>query len=412
MSNKKAIKAISSYIERILVEYTDKEHTLSVTDICRKLRQLYGIDKSDDYVRECLDALDQFYKTDAAYKVMHTENYKDNEITIGIEAPEQISIHPNYVMHCNQSGNGRNSKKRYYVTHSRIHKRELRHMISLLCDTSATSSSKAFIQKLVADRSYAERKELTRHIDTSEDKTSEAQLLEQVLSSVEFINDVIDTADQKRELLSFRYLSHKTMNDHRTTLARPSLKETIETTYVDMVPYWVAFEDGFYYLYCKKLGYTDKVFVVIRIDRIKPGTLQKAQLKDKRRWPKAYSERQHQAQEQARASVQRIPDERIIHVTLRCHDNNEKKYIIESFSNKREFAMTSANEFSFYVSFDGMKYWALKHVRSCEVVSPKNLRRAIIDKIEHNHYGIAAAQSESELCGKEKYARNARKIYL
>lgn len=381
MGRKPAVKGLPLYVERILLEFTDEGegHTLSVAEIKNCLNELYDISVDAASIRDTITALKDFYDSKAnktALEHLHKRYCKDANVEHTFGQTKSLDT----VYELEEAGlqdddraikaagiSAKNSKKLYHLVNEKLELGSLKHIIALLNRASHAGNTKNLVDDLLATRSYYERISLRKDaIKVTDGQESVGLKLQTTLFNIE----VIESAIRQHHLIDFSYRGG-------------------DSNYIDMVPYHVDLDDGYYYLYCKKLGNRKKDLLSMRVDEI--DNLKVKELEDARRWPGNYEAMQEKARIWLRGSINRMPpnkDKKLVLVTLRCHSKADEKYVLDNFGDKEEFRKLGESDYQFKASFDGMKYWVLKHVSSYEVVKPLELREAIINEIKNNCYGL------------------------
>lgn len=398
MGRKPAIKELPLLVERILLEYTDedKDHSLSVTEIRKKLMEVYGVDVVDDSVRGALDALEKYYARDelaVPYELQvetlptrekdSRDSHELREETPGGDSRDTASVKV-----------APNKKKLYYIGSRYIERSTLEHVVGLVRQSPLAEDSKAVVDELLAMRSCYERKALKPEDTPSEGAAeSRGRKLESVLYDTGEIEKVIrhnnEDEGQKKQVLDFKYMVWKEQEEN----GQKTYKEVAELR-ENMVPYLVSRDEGYLYLYCRQLRTTLNRFSLIRIEKI--SELVVKELEDGRNWPKNYEKWREEAKKQAMTAINRMPSSNIVRVTLKCHDKATEKYVYDNFGRNPGFERDPSSDgvYHFDVSFDGMKIWVLKHVQHYEVIDPPELREAIINELKENCYGLKLVEEK------------------
>lgn len=398
-------KDLPLYIERILLEYTDDQNSMSVNEITKKLSECYGIEYSKDTVLRTL-------------KAMQGGGYqKPNK-----ECSASSSLNPRYCI-LNSSDAGKttaaNSKGLYYAKRLQTNQSYISHLVNLVKASSSYESSEVAIDGVLADSSVYERGRIENGGLSSGHKSIVD--LETALVNAEDLTEAI----KSNKAVSFGYLGN----------GKPSM-EKIEYA----LPLYIGFDDGYYYLVILAKNFNNKsrvyqkrmLYRVLRVDWICPNTIEcevpsgdlkrsvaKAAKRLKEDYPHILEESdvrkqddlvdvlRHGARWYFDCSVNRMPSVDIVEaVTLRCESKKPIGSIRNTFNGRLEELSMEGAEHPEYrvtnVSFDGMKKWALKWVADVEVVAPQELRDAIVKDIKQSAYAFAINNEHEHDSAKER----------
>lgn len=363
----KAVTDIKGYknlcclcIEKILLEYTnyDKEldvalSELSVSEVQTKLSELYSIKVGDDFVRDCLNALHDFYSwcNQQLCEEGLTNILSD---TILHKAPDDDG---------GETPDG-NKKRRYSISHA-LSKSEVEHLARQCRNRGDLANPEQVIEALAAIIGDSDRKGI---------KEATLDPMRQFLTGMLKTKDVIDQAIRSRQTVSFKY------------------SDSGER--VDYCPFCTGQDDGYYYMVAKAkttrkstyLGKPNK-FRVFRIDLISDA---KASGVANNVIEKQYIKLQEEAESFLASSVNRMPSVDVDDVYVKCLKESKESYLERKFSDHGcERLRTNEGELVYHiagVSLAGMKAWALGWLDCFEIVWPPKLREDIIETIKKNVY--------------------------
>lgn len=362
----KAITDIKGYknlcclcIEKILLEYTNYDkgldialNELSVSEVQTKLLELYSIDVKDDFVRDLLNALHDYYS-------WCNQQLCEEGLT---------NIFSDTILHKTPDDDGEttkgNKKRRYSISHA-LSKSEVEHLARQCRNRGDLANPEQVIEALAAIIGDSDREGIK---EVTLDPTR------QFLTGMLKTKDIIDQAIRSRQTVSFKY------------------SDSGER--VDYCPLCTGQDDGYYYMVAKAkttrkstyLGKPNK-FRVFRIDLISDA---KASGVANNVIEKQYVKLQEEAESFLASSVNRMPSVDIDDVYVKCLKESKESYLERKFSDHGcEKLRTNEGDLVYRitgVSLPGMKAWALGWLDCFEIVGPPELRKDIIETIKKNVY--------------------------
>lgn len=362
----KAITDIKGYkhlcclcIEKILLEYTNYDkgldialNELSVSEVQTKLLELYSIDVKDDFVRDLLNALHDYYSwcNQQLYEEGLTNIFSD---TILHKSPDD-----------DRETTKGNKKRRYSISHA-LSKSEVEHLARQCRNRGDLANPEQVIEALAAIIGDSDRKGI---------KEVTLDPMRRFLTGMLKTKDVIDQAIRRRQAVSFKYGD----SEER----------------VDYLPLCTGQDDGYYYMVAKAKGrgkstYLKKInmFRVFRIDLI--SDVKTSCIADKTS-KEQHVKLQKEAESFLASSVKRMPSVDVDNVQVKCHKASKAHYLEREFSDHGcEKFYTNKGELVYHiagVSLPGMKAWALGWLDCFEIVWPPKLREDIIETIKKNVY--------------------------
>ena len=397
-------KDLPLYVERVLLEFSDENHSLSVTDIVRYLHECYSIDYSNDTVLKTLKAMMDGYEMPNASRVQSN----DGDGRVGDGLSDSCCLKPRYRILLDpemSKSSGVNKKGLYYAKRLLIDSDQIEHLANMLSLTSNEGSARATLDGILGEMSRYERQriiESTRPLNRSSIIDLEATLF-----NIESLSEAIS---------GNKYVSFK------CHIGGNSQGYTCEG-----LPLRIEFDDGFYYLVTLAKNYKNKcrtnkaartLFAVCRVDQIEPNSIEAHEIpenvendcvkaagyvkesysgmvfdvEEKDPLKNAMRVLKQGAEAFIGGSVNRMPSNDMIPVvTIRCAQKSAvAKYIKGNFSGKCSELTMEGSEFRRFeitnVSFDGMKKWCLKWLSQAEVESPQRLRDAIVSEITQSAY--------------------------
>lgn len=346
-------------IEKILLEYTNYDkgldialNELSVSEVQTKLLELYSIDVKDDFVRDLLNALHDYYS-------WCNQQLCEEGLT---------NIFSDTILHKSPDDDGEttkgNKKRRYSISHA-LSKSEVEHLARQCRNRGDLANPEQVIEALAAIIGDSDRKGI---------KEVTLDPMRQFLTGMLKTKDVIDQAIRSRQTVSFKYSD----SEER----------------VDYCPLCTGQDDGYYYMVAKAkttrkstyLGKPNK-FRVFRIDLISDA---KASGVANNVIEKQYIKLQKEAESFLTSSVNRMPSVDVDDVYVKCLKESKKNYLERKFSDHGcEKLHTNEGDLVYRitgVSLPGMKAWALGWLDCFEIVGPPKLRKDIIETIKKNVY--------------------------
>lgn len=403
------------YVQRILLEYSGttlapassdggettpdedpRYRSTNVKEICDKLKEVYGLEVSKDMINKVLAALEEMYKQD--YEL--GGEYAGTNLVgdMGLEV-------------LRNNGVDYKSSKQWYRIIRPFDEAEVAALINICANANGGHiESDQLCKKLASLLSREERTELLSRIKeetagaSAADKAKNARFKTQMqinalIMKLYYINQAIES----RRMVAFEYPGKGSKA---------------------YVPYAVGTVDGYYYLrarYLNRNGVLSDI-VNLRIDRMgsisvgerfiidedEDQTAEPAEEPAENGAAPALTERiaevdylaeRKQRQYEFRTTANRM-FKNVGEVKVRCVPKTEmrngeevtttkKRILINEFGDHpgfREYKKDGEVRYSFEVSLEGFKYWAIKRCQDFEVLEPLKLRNEIIQALTNNPY--------------------------
>lgn len=362
-------RELALYIDRVLREYTDAGdfdadgaecrplHALSSGDIRERLRRDFGVDVTSKTVTRFIGDLKEFY---------------DRPLPYGQDGAIAQTAH----------SDAPSAKQWYWMQERLFEPSEVEYLATLVRNAPRVRNPEKLCEKLGCLVSSFQRSGITDGCAVESDarSVSARTSIQALLYSI----DVLEQAIAERRTVSFSYVSSASSADGAHI--DPAYHERV-------VPYCVECVEGYYYVASKGTGGRRR-FKTLRVDRMRGVELGEPL---RRVDPVAYAEKQRAARRYLRASVNRMPSERIEPVRVRCFSKKAAAIICENFADREGFARLTMEgalpaEFTFCVAAEGFAYWAMKFIEDIEVVEPEGVRAHIVRMIENNRYGVPCAR--------------------
>lgn len=367
-------------VERVLLEYSDAGHDLSVTDIRKHLEEDYGVScaPKGKLIQNSLEGLAAKYK---GHELMDLDIAK---------------------------GESRNSKWRVKLDSRDFDREEIAYLISL-CYSSHAGQNRRLVEKLVSLLSESERKGLTDPYEKA--VAGQKKSLAETLYEVGIAQEAIDynvglfTEDEDGNMpphedgrtVNFRYPSNKD-------------SESGFIEYCGLFPLRVKIVDGYCYLACARPKKNNG-------NSMRPGIMPiRLDLTENLEWetligpfPENYMDCRYQADRFLSNGVDRMfphSEKEIALVTIKIKGEEKRvkqaeRYVKARFSDNEEFTELHHEadgfpKYRFMVFGDGFKLWVLKWLDCIEVQRPDSLRQDIMGLIESNAYGNFAEEASAD----------------
>ena len=380
-------------VERILLEFTGDEASLSVTEIRNKAKDIYGIDASDDTVRKVLGALESFYETDKS------EILEPKPKTF-------LRLCSQYELRCEPKSGKKNAKKRYGIPSDAhvLAPSELKFLIALCKSVPYAGNSDDLILKLQALMSRGDRAAYSAYADDVDRSTCITKIKDVVLH----IGD-IEEAIANRKMISFDYFDGPARG-----------RSSRRATHEKYIPYCVEVIDGCYYFVARANNQKSKScpyrfyvprdnpnkktieaflrkhkeknpYRVFRVDKM--SKLRLIDASEEENWPNRYDEFRQEAIESARIAVNSeiSPVGNAIEVEVACRNKGKAKDLEERFGCMPGFERLTMGDgpypkYRFRVGRRSFFQWAIAWADSFEVRKPLELREAIELYLANNLY--------------------------
>lgn len=357
-------------IERIVLDESDADRGeyLTISKLRELLMHHYGIDVSKETVADCLETL-------ASETLGLPRNVPDRADSPLAPSYELISL----------AGEKTNSPKRFAV--KRLYSiGQIKHLIRHLRhdDPGISALEAEHLLFKLANKSTREEFNDDLYISDpfSDDDVrakdggmpSNAAALRNLLAKVELLDAAI------REGMKVRFRVATGPSDQRKN---PRSEE--------WVPYLVAPSDGYYYLFVRPQGKQSKYDVIpYRLDTLIDLESTDVPVEDRT----AYEQEREIAKRIFRAGIGRwfsrsttdIATTVVAFSRRACEDEKKQRYLFEALRDKKGFEPvgTTADgrpQFRFEASRQAMEMWAYKMADLFEVIDPKPVREAVIEKL-------------------------------
>ncbi len=366
-------KAVSSipiiYIERILKEYTDDDHSLTVSEIKRKLCEVYHCDISIDKIKQLLEELWDFYNGE-----------------FSSESDGICNLYPTELMDYERLCPSNNKSKRIARMRGGVlSNAEISYVSDSLCSLPflRRSASDDLVKRIEGLQSCHQRKE-RRNLSVVRDQTAKP-----------YVHEVINVLEGLDRAIS----EHLTIScDYGRYIVEPMTRKPkfslVENDFAKrkverMSPYLLVFMDEHYYL-VGDWGTDEAIspFRTLRIDLMRNVAISEdasdfKPLKDA-----------GEVSEYMRGAVSGFGGTSEL-IRIRCNAF-AIHYVIERFSEfdgfrvVRSHAGTEPKDGSYDVEFlavpQGFKFWAIKQLQNIEVLEPASLRKEITDIVLSSAY--------------------------
>ncbi|NHM16482.1 WYL domain-containing protein [Eggerthellaceae bacterium zg-887] len=366
-------KAVSSipiiYIERILKEYTDDDHSLTVSEIKHKLCEVYHCDISIDKIKQLLEELWDFYNGE-----------------FSAESDGICNLYPTALMDYERLCPSNNRSKRI----ARMRGGVLSNAeISYVSDSLRSlpflrrSASDDLVKRIKGLQSCHQRRE-RRDLSIVRDQTAKPYVYE-VINVLEGL----DRAISEHLAISCDYgryiVEPMTRRPKFSLVENDFAKRKVER----MSPYLLVFMDEHYYL-VGDWGTDEAIspFRTLRVDLMRNLTISEdgsdfKPLKD-----------EGEVSEYMKGAVSGFGGTSEL-VRIRCNAF-AIHYVIERFSEFDGFRVVRSHagaepkdrsyEVEFLAVLQGFKFWAIKQLQNIEVLEPVSLRKEITDIVLNSAY--------------------------
>lgn len=356
MPNAKFNPSVVLKIEEILLALTDGTfdestgtakpiRTLTITEIKTELLRRYGIDQSDDKIRNILRS-----QSDATCSKTPTKIGELSWASLWWVIAE-----------------GCEKKQSFFVVR-KLSKRQITYLAQLLRSTSSGGKAPGTFYTLSNMLSETDRDKFEEEIDAALSKATPSEIyFANTLKMIESIQTAIDSCKP----IKYRYIAN-----------------TPEGTCRESLPLRIEISEGYPYLVEKEEMYMSLIRIEMMQD-IEIGEASDISYSPKN--DKELKSLQEEAYALVHGMVNRMTGNNAL-IHARCHDDHKLKYVRDIFGNKegfRELPMGTENrrDFEFVASTVGMKPQAIKWMEWFEVIEPISLRNEIIEAIERNTYG-------------------------
>lgn len=310
------------YILNILKKYTDEEHKMTVTELQRKVKEIYNVEIDTRTIRRNINLL--------KYKLGYDISTRE------------------------ENGKG------YYITRNPetdFEPGEIRAIIDTFsyADYIVPSVGKSIIKKCKEIQNIYENQKLKNYkIYRKNSKTENMEVIKN-------IEDILK-AIQNLSKITFEYWKY----------AIDKKLEPVIVSTPKVTPYAIVYDEQQFYLIGIKEG--KESFYHYRLDRIK----NIKELNEKRDIPKTSA----QIQEYAESTIEMFAGN-IEKIEAIC-DNPLLNPVLDKFGKNITIIKNDDNTFKIILDTDrnGFLYWALKNLREVEIIKPISLRTEIIEIIK------------------------------
>ena len=310
------------YILNVLKKYSDENHILKVSEIQKKVKEIYKVEIDPRTIRRNINLL--------KYKLEYDISTREE------------------------------NKKGYYISkdpETEFEPGEIRAIIDTFCYANYITPqlAKSIIKKCENLQNIYENRKLRNYqVYTNGRKTDNME----VIKNMEDIAEAILNLNK----IKFEYWKYRLSNKLETVMVSTPI----------VTPYAIVYSNQEFYLVGIKEQY-DK-FYNYRLDRIKNIKI----LSQKRTLEKT----NNQLQEFIESNVKMFGGEKV-EIEAECNmfllDT-----AIEEFGNNIKITKIDDNKFKLYTisSLEGFKTWAMRHIDALTVISPLNLRNELKETIE------------------------------
>ena len=349
-------------IERILLEYTDKDNPLTISEIESRLSKDFGMNVSGDAIRrKILPQIREFGE-----KPPH---------------PSQSALNPGWTIKALQSQDGVPTV-RYYADERLFNDYQIGYLLDALNSMAFTNTKDR--QELI-DRVRSFRSEKARSNNEEATAAKHRTFITPSKEAGQSDNALLRQAIKEKRTISFDYLQFGVKQAGSTSRYNPTTNERNKRNrFEGYSPYRLELINGSYYLL---INWRNKPSKTNKFRILKVALIQNLEIDEDGEFMPADEDAVREYFRAAIDSFGGTPD----NIKLRC---SEKAigYVIEKFANYSNFrihkkAADDWYEVEFSACPDGLAFWALKYLSDVEVVSPKRVRNTIVKMVrEDNPY--------------------------